>query len=400
LSWKADLVGKFVPALAFFYLQNDDLHLFFPQSNDLCRIDKTADVLSRLVELEPNLFRNFNFAFSTKLGTTFSRRSEVATAFLHRVCVAVTDQKRAAQARRELERLEAFDKTITLGGDDDEQDEVSEVAKTDTVSKIEIESLISTDDVFKQTQMNGPVGFTIVSATKKGNVWMARDFWKFQDIVYVARLFNQMLTPIRYKAGNFGYECEPSAFFRTLIDHDAKDETRTLLRDKVCEDILQRRPVLNLLERHAFHVNSHSDSAKAKPISSLLRFAKFYEVELRKGTKMEESYAAMVKTATWLGDTIGKAVAAKVNDKQAPEPRGQARGALFRLRKTRTTSDFMNELARLQFRYDIDVPDKLADAQVLNHDTFEEFRGFCVVAALSRYLSATREPKKPNVPTG
>ena len=59
----------------------------------------------------------------------------------------------------------------------------------------------------------------------------------------------------------------------------------------------------------------------------------------------------------------------------------------------------MNELARLQFRYDIDVPDKLADAQVFNHDNFEEFRGFCVVAALSRFLSATREPKKPTTST-
>ena len=78
LSWKADFVGKFVPALAFFYHQDDDLHLFFPQSNDLRRVNEMADSLARMVDLEPNLFRNFNFAFSPKLRMTFSRRSEVA----------------------------------------------------------------------------------------------------------------------------------------------------------------------------------------------------------------------------------------------------------------------------------------------------------------------------------
>ena len=111
---------------------------------------------------------------------------------------------------------------------------------------------------------------------------------------------------------------------------------------------------------------------------------------------MEETYQAMVKTATWLGDTIGKAIAANGSTiRLIPSHRAKREGDLFRLRKTRSTSDFMNELARLQFRYDIDVPQDLSDAQVFNHDTFEEFRGFCVVAALSRYLSATHVPKKP-----
>jgi hypothetical protein len=174
-----------------------------------------------------------------------------------------------------------------------------------------------------------------------------------------------------------------------LIDFEAKAESRTLLRNRVCDAILHRRPVLHLLERHAYHV-------KSSWIFPLLRFAELYEVELRKGSPMEENYQAMVKTATWLGDTIGKAVGERVRDKQNAEPRGQARGALFRLRKTRSTPDFMNELARLQFRYDIDVPRDIFDPQIFNHDTFEEFRGFCVVAALSRYLYATREPKTPS----
>ena len=120
---------------------------------------------------------------------------------------------------------------------------------------------------------------------------------------------------------------------------------------------------------------------------------------------MEEKYTQMVKTATWLGDSIGKALAHSVlggSDEQAEEGQsretspkesaGRAKGGLFRLRKTRTVADFVNELARLQFRYKIDVPKDVLEGDVLCPELFEEFRGFCVVSALNRfqYLTAKR----------
>jgi hypothetical protein len=221
---------------------------------------------------------------------------------------------------------------------------------------------------------------------------MARDFWTFQDVVYLARLFARMQRPVQRGTSQVRYECPPGPFFHALMDYEAKDEARTLLRDRVCEAILRRQPVLHLLERHAFHVNTHADPGRSRPVGPLLHFARLYEIDLRKGTPMDETYQAMVKTATWLGDLIGKAVADAVNDQQEKESRGRARGALFRLRKTRTTADFMNELARLQFRYDINVPRDVLDGRVFNPETFEEFRGFCVVAALNRFLYGTRQP--------
>ncbi len=265
----------------------------------------------------------------------------------------------------------------------------------------EPEPLVSASDVFDATQRDGPVGFAIVSATKKGQVWMARDFWTYQDVVYLARLFARMQRPVLTKAGKVFHECQPGSLFRALVDFEAKDESKTLLRDRVCESILRRQPVLHLIERHVFHVNTHADPGKSTKIEPLLDFARLYEIELRKGTPMEDAYQAMVKTSTWLGDTIGKAVADAVVDRRKSESRGQARGALFRLRKTRTTSDFMNELARLQFRYEIDVPRDVLDGRTFNRETFEEFRGFCVVAALNRFLfaSATREPSPTTNPT-
>jgi len=389
LGWKVDLVGKFVPALAFFYRQGDDLQLFFPQSNDLRRIDALADVLKRMVDLEPNLFRNFNF--ESKLGGYFSRRSEVAVAFLHRVFVTLTDQEAAARARREQARLDMAEKTITLGGDDEEDDEPEEA---------DPDPEVSSGDVFRRTQVDGPVGFAVVSATKKGNVWMARDFWTFQDVVYLARLFEAMQQLIRVKPGIFRPLCRPGGLLHALRDNEASDESRTLLRDRVCEAILHRRPVLHLIERHAFHISFHADPGKANRVGPLFRFARLYEIELRKGTEMDkdEGYQKMVEAATWLGQKIGEEIVKAVKDPEKRESPGRARGALFRLRKTRSTADFMNELARLQFRYSISVPPTALDGANFNPDSFEEFRGFCVVAALNKFLQGTGEYARENKP--
>ena len=92
LGWQADFAGKFVPALAFFYHHNHDMHIFFPQSGSLSRISEMADVLSPIVSVEPNLHRNFDL--DENLGRCFARRSEVTTAFLHRVFVKLSEQSR------------------------------------------------------------------------------------------------------------------------------------------------------------------------------------------------------------------------------------------------------------------------------------------------------------------
>ena len=49
MGWKIDFVGKFVPAVSFFYLQGDDIHVFFPESTNLRRVDALADMLGGIV---------------------------------------------------------------------------------------------------------------------------------------------------------------------------------------------------------------------------------------------------------------------------------------------------------------------------------------------------------------
>lgn len=200
--------------------------------------------------------------------------------------------------------------------------------------------------------------------------------------------------------------CDPRKFFLALVDFEAKSESRTLLRDKVCEAVFRRESVLALLERHAFHVNTHSDPGKLRPVGPLLDFARLYELDLHRGTPMENAYQSMVETATWLGNVIGEALAEAVKGRPesptetpvAKESAGKAKGGLHRLRKTRTVADFVNELARLQLRYRINVPKDFLDGKTFTPELFEEFRGFCVVAALNRFQYLTRPQTPPNNP--
>jgi hypothetical protein len=394
MGWKMDFVGKFVPAVSFFYIQGEDIHVFFPESTNLRRVDALADMLAGMVQLEPNLFRNFELLLSQpKLRPFFQRRSEVALGFLYTVFVKLSEHQATPIATKQGDSA-AGPRLVSLD-DEPETPEGSEEPE---------EEPISIDAIFGALQREGATSFTVVSASKKGNVWMARDFTTFRDIERLARLFARMQRRIQMKDGRGRYECDPKKLMAALIDFEAKAESRTLLRDKVCESILQGASVLPLLERHAFHINPHADTSQARSVGPLLEFARLYEPELRKGTDMEEPYSQMVKTATWLGDLIGKALAQAVlgrSDDQAEEGQareaaqkespGRAKGGLFRLRKTRTIADFVNELARLQFRYKIDVPKEVLDGDTFCPDLFEEFRGFCVVAALNRFQYLTRK---------
>ena len=184
-----------------------------------------------------------------------------------------------------------------------------------------------------------------------------------------------------------------------LVDFEAKDESRTLLRDRVCEAILRRQPVLHLIERHAFHVNP-TPTREVEEGQTAPRFRQ----ALRDRTPQGDPDGRR-PIRPWSRRQRGSVTRSarpsptRSVDKKKSESGVRPRGALFRLRKTRTTADFMNELARLQFRYEINVPRDILDGQTFNPETFEEFRGFCVVAALNRFLFAARETSPTTIPS-
>jgi hypothetical protein len=372
IGWQLDFLGKFVPAVAFFYLQGDDLHIFFAASHTLTRIAYMAEQLRHMVVLEPNLFRNFDL----HLGGYYQGRSEVALAFLHRVFVELSKH-----GPREAPLTQPVPEARTEDSLSDNPDALMEQGQVTAT-----EPEISAQAVYDTTLRGGAVTFTVVSATKKGNVWMARDFWTFQDVVYLSRLFEALQEREQLRSGLVRLRCRPKSFMNALIDFDAKKD-KTILRDQVCAAILLKHPVLPLLEHHAWQVYAQSDPEKPRRVSPLLDFAIVYEVERYEGSVMtKDDYKKMVEKAKWLGTNIADGVVEAVQDKARQESFGRAKGAFFQLRKSRTKGQFLDELIRLKNRYPkIELPPEALEPDIFNDASFDEYRGFCVLAGLSRF---------------
>ena len=107
------------------------------------------------------------------------------------------------------------------------------------------------------------------------------------------------------------------------------------------------------------------------------------------GGKMNQE---VIDTAVSLGKTIGKSVG----------PFGKkGKGDLFRLRKTRKPEDFLNEINRIQLKYNTLVTADLYNKGQDFRDNFAEFKQFCMIAALNTFNAENREEqnKDTNIET-
>ena len=185
----------------------------------------------------------------------------------------------------------------------------------------------------------------------------------------------------------------------TLIDFSSK-KNKTLLRNKVCERILTKKSVLTLLEQHAYHKFSQWKPGEPLKISVLRDFALLYEPEICEVPGMTKTeFEEMAKSAKWLGEKIADAVAGfgDGESNERGESAGRSKGVFFRLRRARTLQDFQEEIIRLQMRYKVEIPPHALDADRFNPETFGQYKGFCVITALSRF-EYRQKPKKATAP--
>src|SRR5206468_1491824 len=127
------------------------------------RIDQMSTFLQSVVWCEPNLFRNFEL----HLGGYFAGRSEVTLAFLHRVFEKLSEGSKAGATASVVTADEGEAESLY-----DDPELTPEAPETKAVPDLPILAQPVYDAVLRQ----GAVAFTVVSASKKGNVWMARDF--------------------------------------------------------------------------------------------------------------------------------------------------------------------------------------------------------------------------------
>lgn len=323
VCWKCAFLGKFVPVAGFYLSVGDNFFAFFPYSISL---EKMIDVYGPLQDakyIDPNFFKNFQhpLGFENYPDGYFQKPFEVTFAFLYTLY-----------------------KKVLLHQKSDEDEGVLDWKKMCDI-------IIS----------KSPLEFIFLHAESKGQTSMGKMVWVFRDSVYFFRLIKE-LEEVKINI---------KETMRLLIDFSQKNENRTLIRNRVCEKILKKQSILDLIELHMFSI----DQSYLKP---LFDFVVKYEPIIRKEVNsmtIEEQEAAVV-----LGKRIGMVVGKEGK-----------KGDLFALRKARKKSDFLSELNRLQFKCRLTVLPDVYEGKFTDLN-FVEFKQFCMIAALNSFYAAT-QPK-------
>ena len=291
---------------------------------------KMNDVYNRLIGIT-EWEPNFYRNIDQRLGGYFTHPSEMAFAFLHRVYAELTKED-------ELNEPDPFE-------DEEFQQEISNLAFKDA-----------------------PLSFFIISTEQKGQIQMPTQVRLYDDLVYLFRLFRHLRKKnMRWKS-----------IAQNMLDFTAvKDDNKSLKRNRMLDAVLTKQSILKQAETFAFHVNRSEN----RYIAPLVEFTTQYETLLFGGNKMEKE---ALDAAVALGRRIGAAVAKESGKK----------GNLFSLRKCRKLSDFLNELNRLQFRFNVVIPPAVYEGH-LTDANFEEFKGFCLLAGLNAFNAGTA-PKREN----
>lgn len=322
VCWKCSFLGKFVPVNGFYYTSGDDIFSFFPYSSSL---EKMLDVFAPLHEAEyqdPNYYRNFD----NNLEGYFYHTFEVTFAFLYTLYKKVLLHQKGEEEPAVLD----WERFYEL-----------------TVDKATLE-------------------FYTMHARKEGNTFSVKTLWPFRETVYFYRLLDQV-----EKSG-----VSMKEVMRLLVDFQQKNENTTLIRNRICERILKKKSILDLVEIFVYR-------AEKNYIKPVVDFLVIYEPEVRKDDSMtrEEQDAAVA-----LGRRIGMAVARNEDGKK---------GDLYALRKARKKVDFLEQINRLQFKLGSEfvVPADVYEGK-LSDENFYEFKQFCMIAALNSFNAASGYTKK------
>ena len=325
VCWKCGFLGKFVPVNGFYVYNNESYNIYFPYSSSLIKMSEVYDSFQAengIIVEDPNLLNNFK----NSLGVLFQHPFEQFFTFLYSLYLTFLRKNVTDEGVNELDLGKLYDVFIS----------------------------------------KAPLEFYTINTTSLGDTQMGKMIWPFNNSVFIFRLFeNVEKNKISIKE-----------VMTSLIDRDQKKyENKTMMRNKVCERILKKSSVVELIEQHAFHINK-SKKQYIKPIHD---FVIEYEKILKEGNdKLDQ---AIIDTAVSLGKTIGFSVASAGR---------KGKGDLFRLRKTRKPEDFLNEVNRIQIKYGTLITSELYGKGQEFENDFQEFKQFCMIAALNTFNSKSQ----------
>ena len=329
VCWMCDYVAKFVPVVGHYSVNNESTYIFLMYSQSFGKMIDVAPTLRSLTKCDENYFRNYE----EQLGSYFQHPFEQFLSFLYTVylqtCVLAPSQN-----------------------DDNNEGE------------LDLESLYG---IYID---RSPVSIYILHVQKLGDAFVGKLVWNFTDSVYVYRLFHTLFTQ----------RIDIKEAMKVLIDYEQeKNETKTLVRNRICERVLKKQPVIDLFEPFVYHICR----SKLKFIKPAYDFVLAYEQILAGEDNMKQE---LINTAVSLGKTLGLTLGSEGM---------KARGDLFRLRKARKPADFLNEVNRIQMKYNVSVTADLYNSGEEFDKNFAEFKQFCMVAALNSFNAKTSEKKIP-----
>lgn len=324
VCWMCDYVAKFVPVVGHYSVNNDSTYIFLVYSQSFQKMIDVAPSMMSVTKYDENFFRNYK----ETLGSYFQHPFEQFFSFLYTV----------------------YFSTCVLALSEEDSCELNH----DSLPQIYIAL--------------SPMSIYILHIQKLGQSFVGKLVWNFTEVVYLFRLFQDI-----YKK-----EIDLKRVMSVLVDYDQpKNESKTLVRNRICERLLKKQRIIDLVESFVYHV-CRSETKFIKPAYD---FMIAYEQILAGDDTMKRE---LINTAVSLGKTLGLTLGTEGR---------KARGDLFRLRKARRPADFLNEVNRLQMKYSVSVTADLYNSGEEFDKNFSEFKQFCMVAALNSFNAKISEKK-------
>lgn len=322
VCWMCDYIGKFVPVTGYYSMNGDNTFIFLIYSQSFEKMVEIFEPFDGAKKYDEKRFRNFE----ERLGAYFQKPYEQFFSFMYTVYLNTC--------------------TVNPGGDEE--------------SEIDLEAL------FDISISKAPVSFYVLQFQKLGDPYIGKLVWNFTEAVYLFRLF----------AALFESEIDLKKVMQGFVDYDQpKNESKTIVRNRICEAILKKQHITDLVEPFVYHI-SRSEKKFIKPAFD---FVEAYEHILYEGDTMKQE---LINTAVSLGKSIGLTLGTQGK---------KARGDLFRLRKARKPEDFLNEVNRIQMKYGASVTADLYNKGEAFDENFTEFKQFCMIAALNSYNAKTSD---------
>jgi len=185
-----------------------------------------------------------------------------------------------------------------------------------------------------------PVQIYVSYATDSGQTFLTKNLVLYDELGYFYRLIHHMK-----KSG-----VNTRKLFSSLY------EEKYDFREKILRNVLRKNSILRHIEQFAFRMVMRDQRIS---MGNILKFTIEYEQIIR-GDEMNKE---QIETAVNLGkqiviQAVETARAENENEKQALK---KIKGDLYQLRKSRTKTDFINQLNNLQFRYGIAVSKNILD---------------------------------------